>query len=282
MRTRTVIITAVAAVVVSASGLGVYSLMMNNPPAQAVNLTQLNVGQKYLAELNYTEATAVLQNVIEVEPNNVEAYLALSKAYRYMGDIDAASKILKEGSEKSDSKLLKDEMDRLISYGQQPVISGEQSENVKYVTVGGKSYRSDARELILRDCGLKDSDLSVLSEFTALELLDISENEITDISAVSGITSLKKFYAANNNITDAAPLAKLPELEYVGMRGNKITDCSVLISKSGIKYIHLADNSVTAVSKPAESLHLLYLDGNAIKDISAIKSPKLLYCDILN
>lgn len=282
MRTRTVIITAAAAVVVSAGGLGAYSLMLNNPPAQAINATQLSIGQKYLAELNYTEATAVLQNVIEVEPNNVEAYLALSKAYRYMGDIEAASDVLMEGSQKSDSKLLKDEIDRLVSTSQQPVISGEPSENIKYVTIGGKSYRADARELILRGCGLKDSDLSVLSEFTALEMLDISGNEITDISAVSGVTSLKKFYAANNKITDVSPLAKLPALEYVGMRGNKITDCSALISKNGLKYLHLADNSLTAASKPAESIELLYLNGNAINDTSAIKSQNLLYCDILN
>jgi hypothetical protein len=46
--------------------------------------------------------------------------------------------------------------------------------NAATVEIAGRSFRADITELILRDCGLTNSDIAGLSQFTNLERLDIS------------------------------------------------------------------------------------------------------------
>lgn len=65
-------------------------------PAQKAG-KQLNLGQQYLLELEYEEAVAAFEIVIEIEPKNVAAYMGMAEAYIGMGDIDQAIRVLKRG-----------------------------------------------------------------------------------------------------------------------------------------------------------------------------------------
>ena len=58
---------------------------------------QLELGQKYLAELNYEEAVIAFQKVIELDEKNVEAYVGLNQAYSVQNDFENAVEILKKG-----------------------------------------------------------------------------------------------------------------------------------------------------------------------------------------
>lgn len=278
MRKRIIII-AIAATVAAAAGVGIYAYFLRGGAAQAVNATQLSIGEKYLAELNYEKATAALEHVIMVEPNNTEAYLALSKAYRYMGDMDTARETLESGYGATKSTVIERELSELSRAGSGTgnalVTSG-----VAIVEIAGQSYQSDVTQLVLRDCGLTDADMARLSEFTNLERLDISGNGITDISAVAGLTKLRKFYAANNAIADISPLAGLQMLEYIGLRGNRITNADALFSLGNLKYLHISDNQLTSVSGIGGKLQLLYLANNKISETTAVKNASLLYYDI--
>lgn len=281
MKKKTIAVVLAAAIVVSAAGVGIAAYRLRGGPAQAIKMTDLSLGEKYLAELDYEKATATLENVITVEPNNTEAYLALAQAYQYMGDLDAAKETLESGYGNTGSELI----DRaLLAWTEEPEGGDSlQTESAEAATVeiAGRIYAADVKELVLRDCGLQDADLQKLAEFTALERLDISGNGITDISAVGNLTTLKKFYAANNGISDISVLAQLPSLEYVGLRNNQIENVDVLSGMSSLRYLHLSGNQISNVPEPGSSLQLLYLSGNPVDAAAVPAGQGLLYCDIM-
>lgn len=279
VKKRTIIIIAAAATVTAAVGVGIFSWLTRGNAAQAVNATPLSVGEKYLAELNYEKATAALEEAISVEPNNTEAYLALARAYNYMGDIDTARETLENGYAATNSTVIQRRIEELIQT-ESPADVSEPAGTARYIEIAGQNYPEDTKELILRSCGLTDADMAKLAEFTSLERLDISGNGISDISVVGQLATLKKFYAANNAISDISPLGGLPALEYAGLRGNEIANADALFAIDSLKYLHLSDNQITSVPAPGGNLMLLYLAGNMLGDTAVIRNANLLYYDI--
>ena len=51
---------------------------------------KIELGQKYLTELNYTEAIASFTEAIKLDPNNVQAYMGRAEAYVALGEYDKA------------------------------------------------------------------------------------------------------------------------------------------------------------------------------------------------
>nr|WP_296487170.1 leucine-rich repeat domain-containing protein [uncultured Acetatifactor sp.] len=282
MKKKTIAVALAASIAVSAAGVGIAAYMLRGGPAQAIKLTDLSMGEKYLAELDYEKATATLENVITVEPNNTEAYLALAQAYQYMGDLDAAKETLESGYGNTGSELI--ERALTVWAEESEGVGGDSSQPeaaaAATVEIAGRIYAADVKELVLRNCGLQDADLQKLAEFTNLERLDISGNGITDISAVGSLITLKKFYAANNAISDVSALAQLPALEYVGLRNNQIENADGLFGISSLKYLHLSENQIVSVPQPGSGLQLLYLSGNQVDGAAVPVGEGLLYCDI--
>ena len=282
MKRKTIAVALAASIAVSAAGVGIAAYMLRGGPAQAIKLTDLSMGEKYLAELDYEKATATLENVITVEPNNTEAYLALAQAYQYMGDLDAAKETLESGYGNTGSELI--ERALTVWAEESEGVGGDSSQPeaaaAATVEIAGRIYAADVKELVLRNCGLQDADLQKLAEFTNLERLDISGNGITDISAVGSLITLKKFYAANNAISDVSALAQLPALEYVGLRNNQIENADGLFGISSLKYLHLSENQIVSVPQPGSGLQLLYLSGNQVDGAAGPVGEGLLYCDI--
>lgn len=276
---KRIIIIAIITIVVASAGVGMYAYLLHGDEIQAVKATQLSIGEKYLAELNYEKATATLEQVIRVEPNNTEAYLALARAYSYMGDIDTARETLEVGYGATNSTVIERELSERSrtssGTGDALVTSG-----IATVEIAGHIYQANVTELVLRDCGLKDADMAKLSKFTNLERLDISGNGITDISAVASLVTLRKFYAANNAIANISPLVGLESLGYIGLRGNKITNADALFSLESLKYLHISDNQLTSVPGIGDSLQLLYLANNKISDTATVRNANLLYFDV--
>lgn len=275
---KRIIVIAIAATAAAAAGVGLAAHNLCSP-VRALHATELSTGEKYLAELNYTKATATLQNVILVEPRNTEAYLALSKAYQYMGDLDMAKETLESGFGQTNSTVIERALRELLAFDT-AAPDGPAAPDVEIIEIAGQSFRADITELVLRDCGLTDADMQKLSKFKSLERLDISGNGISDISAVANLTTLKKFYAANNAITDISALSGLQSLEYIGLRGNQITDADALFAINHLLYLHLSNNRITRVSSLGNHLQLFYAADNNIDDFTAVKSADLLYYDI--
>jgi len=60
---------------------------------------QLNLGAKYLSELDYEQAIVVYEAVIKIDPKCEEAYLALADIYIATGAFEKAEEILKQAEE---------------------------------------------------------------------------------------------------------------------------------------------------------------------------------------
>ena len=58
---------------------------------------KLNLGEKYLDELDYEKALVVYAEILKIDPQNVDAYLGMAEVYIAMGDYEEALKILEEG-----------------------------------------------------------------------------------------------------------------------------------------------------------------------------------------
>lgn len=56
----------------------------------ATAANQIELGQKYLTELNYTEAVASFTEAIKLDPDNIQAYMGRAEAYMALGEYDKA------------------------------------------------------------------------------------------------------------------------------------------------------------------------------------------------
>lgn len=53
-------------------------------------IKKVELGQKYLTELNYTEAVASFTEAISLDPDNIQAYIGRAEAYMALGEYDKA------------------------------------------------------------------------------------------------------------------------------------------------------------------------------------------------
>lgn len=87
-------ITVLAVIAAGIIGFTVYNNM------DSVKLKrQMDLGQQYLAELNYEQAIVAFRTVIEIDPMSTEAYLGLAEAYLGLGEPENAMDILLQGYE---------------------------------------------------------------------------------------------------------------------------------------------------------------------------------------
>ena len=130
------------------------------------------------------------------------------------------------------------------------ILTDEPSAEVKDLSLGGVSFRSDATELDLSGLGI--TDISVLAECTALERLDISGNVISSISALAALPNLKALDISDNEISNLSPLIALSGLESLDASGNAVANVAALSGHTALKS--------------------LSLDGNPLENIDALAS----------
>lgn len=61
---------------------------------------QLDLGYKYLSEMDYERAEATFRGIINVDGGNYEAYLGLAEVYSAMDEPDMAEEVMKEAADK--------------------------------------------------------------------------------------------------------------------------------------------------------------------------------------
>lgn len=92
-------------------GLIGYISYINSPPVKAQR--QLNLGNKYLAELDYEQAIVAYEAAIEIEPMNIDAYFGLIEAHIGLGDWNSALEISLKGYENTHNEELKVKADEI-------------------------------------------------------------------------------------------------------------------------------------------------------------------------
>ncbi len=76
---------------------------------------QLDLGQKYLEEMNYEEAVVAFEAAIEIDPMSVDAYLGLVEVYIRTEEFDTALEYAKKGYEATGDERLKEKMEMIES-----------------------------------------------------------------------------------------------------------------------------------------------------------------------
>jgi hypothetical protein len=105
---------------------------------------QLDLGHRYLSELNYEKAIAAFEAVIEIDPKNVEAYLGLADAYEAMADFDNALTILRRAYELTGEEVFSERIERIEHAGASGIIV----ENLDSQTVAeDDTWREDFADL---------------------------------------------------------------------------------------------------------------------------------------
>lgn len=67
-------------------------------PEKQLSVTELlDLGEKYLLEMNYEQAVVQFLKVIEIEPMNPRGYTGAAEAYVGLGQIDTAIEVLEQG-----------------------------------------------------------------------------------------------------------------------------------------------------------------------------------------
>jgi len=76
---------------------------------------QLDLGAKYLEEMDYEQALMAFQAALSIEPKNVDAYLGIVEVYIRKNDFETALKYAREGYEATGDERLKEKIDMLES-----------------------------------------------------------------------------------------------------------------------------------------------------------------------
>lgn len=91
---RTWIIIGIVVVLLAVLGVGGYAISRGNAAREE---SLLELGQRYLEELDYEQAIACFEEYLEIDPKCVEAYVGLAQAYVGLGEYEKALEVLAEG-----------------------------------------------------------------------------------------------------------------------------------------------------------------------------------------
>ena len=107
---------------------------------------------------------------------------------------------------------------------------------------GGNTYPCTGTDVIsnftkldilwITDCNIQN--IPFVSTLSILEYLRLSHCNVHDISTISNCTHLVRLYLDNNNITDIAPLEGLMDINLLDLKNNKITNIEPLVKNSGL------------------------------------------------
>ncbi len=76
---------------------------------------QLNLGTKYLDDMDYEQALVAFEAALDIDPMNADAYLGIVEVYIRINEFEKALEVAKEGYEVTGDERLKEKMDMIES-----------------------------------------------------------------------------------------------------------------------------------------------------------------------
>ena len=97
---RLTMVLIVAGVILAAFAIFIGLNLNSSKPLERMSAAELlELGEKYLLEMNYEQAIVVFNRLIEIEPMNARAYIGAAEAYLALGQQDNAIEVLRRGLE---------------------------------------------------------------------------------------------------------------------------------------------------------------------------------------
>ena len=113
----------------------------------------------------------------------------------------------------------------------------------------GKGRSAQVIEAAIREqVGASVGSLTMASIMKVKELYLVGEG-ISDLSPLSTFKNLKILNLRENSVKNLSPLANLTGLEKLGLDGNAITDLSPLAGIKGLQVLEIADNPGLTLTK---------------------------------
>ncbi len=107
---RVVLYIVIAAVIAAAV---IFAAARGGMDSTSVLNEKLELGQKYLVELDYSNAVLEFTDAIKIDPKNPDAYIGLAEAYIGTGDTEKAIEALERGYEETGDERIKQMLDEL-------------------------------------------------------------------------------------------------------------------------------------------------------------------------
>ncbi len=101
---------------------------------------------------------------------------------------------------------------------------------------------------------VKLSNIEVLGEFSNLQELDLSNNQIDDFSILSELIKLRSLNVSGNQIVDINFLKNMVHLQELNLRDNQIEDLTPIRELINLTYLNLHSNRRINSIKPIENL----------------------------
>ncbi|MBU1238475.1 leucine-rich repeat domain-containing protein [Myxococcota bacterium] len=103
---------------------------------------------------------------------------------------------------------------------------------------------------------------------TALNKVDLFENELTNLFALRDATGLTELQVGSNRVTDASLIFTFTSLEVLSLFNNGLEDISGISSLMELKYLNLDSNNITSLAPLAalENLTWLTCENNPVND----------------
>ena len=121
------------------------------------------------------------------------------------------------------------------------------------------------------------TDISVLSSFTSLTELTLSQNKISDLSPLAHLPSIKVLILDRNLIQDITPLQGMRFLKTLNLAENNVADIEPLAELWDLQNVYLTSNIHIETIQPLakhRQLRILYLDNLPVGDELAILGNK--------
>ncbi len=121
-------------------------------------------------------------------------------------------------------------------------------------------------------CGLSEFPEDILELSETLEVLDLSDNQLTDLpESISQLKHLRILFFARNKFTEfPSVLSKCPALSMIGFKSNQIQKVPENAFPPLLRWLILTDNKIEKLPKSIGNVHLLQkcaLAGNLIEEL---------------
>lgn len=238
------------------SGVGLSSAELDTV-AGLTELTALSLNDCGLRDLSFLKGLTKLRS-LSLTDNSIEDITALSgltelrTLYLSGNPIESLEPLYSlvslttldiRGREITDTELaqLKEKLQNCT------VFSDEATVEVKDLSLGGVSFKSDVTELDLSGRGI--TDISVLADCTALKSLSLSGNtELSDISALVNMPELTRLDLGSTKVSSLSPIISLTKLQYLDLSKSAVTNLAAISGLTELTELKLDGCSISSLS----------------------------------
>jgi len=254
----------------------------------------LNLGEKYLLEMDYEQALVYFTKLIEIEPMNPRGYTGAAEVYIAMNELANAEAVLRQGleaiPESAEIRVLLDALslkepastpspdvtaetekpvvEPTTMLGVEPDATAGVADSQEPITGGDVEPIENLEDnIIMQEPMASSTPISALAQHQPIDGYITIKGEQYSILLTKLDLSARRLYN-----DDIIPLQYMTNLTDLQLDGNQITDITSLSNLTSLTRLHIQSNPISNLEPIANltNLERLYLYGNEVTDISAL------------